>query len=178
LDKNGEAIRLAALSKERLGLANVSFVCDDFLRYEPDRAYDVVLSVASAHYLVDEGRGTELFHAFHSWLRPGGKLLLLGPRCRDEVPAVSWLPSPMSKRRDVFSEQQLRSLCQEVGLIVEDLRPAVFAPGTLATQLRTFHKSTPVSVLLYPLEWGMIVSDRFLPLNRDKSAYWVLLARR
>lgn len=51
LDKNPEAVRLATLAKEGLGLANVSFVCDDFLRYQPDGAYDVVLSVASAHYL-------------------------------------------------------------------------------------------------------------------------------
>lgn len=178
LDKNPEAVRLATLAKEGLGLANVSFVCDDFLRYQPDGAYDVVLSVASAHYLVDEGRGTELFRAFRSWLRPGGKLLLLGPRCRDEVPAVSWLPMPMSKGRDVFSEQQLQSLCQETELCIQKLQPVVFTLGTLATQLNAFRKSVLASVFLYSLAWGMTISDRLMPLNRDKSAYWVLLARR
>lgn len=169
---------MATLAKEKLGLANVSFVCDDFLRYQPDGAYDVVLSVASAHYLVEEGRGIELFRAFRSWLRPDGRLLLLGPRCRDEVPAVNWLPMPMSKRRDIFSEQQLLSLCQEAELYIQRLQPAVFALGTLATQLSAFRKSFPALVLLYSLEWGMTISDRFLPLNRGKSAYWVLLAVR
>ncbi len=179
LDKNVEAIRLATLAKEKLGLANVSFVCDDFLRYHPDGAYDVVLSVASAHYLVEEGRGIELFRAFRSWLRPDGRLLLLGPRCRDEVPAVNWLPMPMSKRRDVFSWQQLDLLCQDSGLCIESLRPAVFALGTIAKQISSLHDSTHVlGKLLYPLEWALDTSDRLFPLVQDKSAFWVMIARQ
>lgn len=178
LDKNSEAIHLATVAKERLDLTNVSFVCDDFLRYQPNEPYDVVLSVASAHYLVDEGRGVELFRAFRSWLQPSGKLLLLGPRCRDEVPAIGWLPMPMSKRRNVFSEQQLRSLCREAELCIQQLQPAVFALGTLAKQLSALRNSIPALAFLYLLEWGMTISDRFLLLDQDRSVYWVLLAKR
>lgn len=179
LDKNPEAIGQANFAKERLGLTNVSFVCDDFLMYQPDEAYDVVLSVASAHYLVDEGKGAELFRAFHSWLQSGGKLLLLGPRCCDDVPAVSWLPAPMSKRRDVFSEQQLRSLCQDTGLSIEELQPAVFTMATIAKQLSLLHRSVRALVpLFYPLEWGLTVADRHLWFGPRESVYWVLSARR
>jgi len=179
LDRNPEAIGQANLAKKRLGLANVSFIGGDFLMYQSDDAYDVVLSVASAHYLADEGKGIELFHAFHSWLRPGGKLLLLGPRCRDEVPAVRWLPAPMSTRRDVFSERQLLSLCEDAGLFVEKLQPLIFTPGTIAKQLNSLHSSVSLIVpLFYLLEWGLTASEKVLSLNPGKSAYWVLQARR
>jgi len=179
LDKNPDAIQIATQAKERLGLANVSFICDDFLTYQASETYDLVLSVASAHYLVSEGKGKELFCAFHSWLRPGGKLLLLGPRCRDEVPSLGWLPAPMSKLRDVFSERQLHLLCQDAEFSIEELRPAVFALGTFAKQLSSLHRLVPVLVpLLYFLEWGLTTSERVPPFRRDGSAYWVLIARR
>ena len=136
VDNNPEAIRLALQAKKQLGLPNVSFIQGDFLTYQPDERYDAVLSVASAHYLVNDGRGAELFEAFRSWLQPGGKLLLLGPRCREEVRALNWLPAPMSKNRNVFSEQQLRSLCYDAGLTVEGVWPVCFTLATVSTQVR------------------------------------------
>lgn len=179
VDRDSEAICSATRRKDALDLFNVSFLEEDFLTYQPSEPYDVVLSVASAHYLVADGKGEDLFAQFKAWLRPGGALLLLGPRCRDEVPSLGWLPLPTSKLRDVLSLSQIKTLCQSSELNIEHLWPVVFTLGTVSKQLNAVHGLTPfLPSLLYPIEWGLSVLDRYIKLDRSKSAYWVLVAHR
>ena len=76
-----------------------------------------MLSVASAHYLAQIGRGPELLACFRRWLRPGGTLILYGPRHLPESPVAGWLPKLSGEWG--FTRQQLQDWCGEAGLTVE-----------------------------------------------------------
>ena len=60
----------AERARRSLGLSNLTFARADFLEFRPARPFDAVLSIASAHYLVADGRGAQLFRACSGWLRP------------------------------------------------------------------------------------------------------------
>src|SRR5213593_660733 len=107
------SLELAA--RRRLKLRSVGFVQGGLFDFPEPVPFDVVLSVASAHYAVEEGRGVDLFRAFRALLQPNGILLLFAPRCRAEVPYSPHLPAPF-KLRDVVSAQTLQSLCDAAGL--------------------------------------------------------------
>ena len=180
IDKNSEAIQQAEYKRQVLGLQNVAFVEADFLNFQPVELFNAVLSIASAHYLVEQNQGKALFDEFHAWLRPGGRLILLGPRMRDEVPLLEWLPQPISCQRTLYSHAQLIALCQQSGLRVDDLVPAVFQLGTMAKQLCVFQDISPrfLGKLLYPLEWSLSVMDIMFKFPSDCSYLWVMSAVR
>lgn len=99
VDRSEPSLEAAETARRQLAVENVVFVRSDFLDFRPPKQFDVVLSVASAHHLLQEGRGEELFQRFGSWLRPGGLLLLFAPRCRREVPWLRLLPPPVRATR-------------------------------------------------------------------------------
>jgi hypothetical protein len=121
MDREHDSISVAKGRARRMGLTNISFAAADFRAYHPDQPYDVVLSVASAHYMVEEGLGGHLFDAFRSWLIVGGQLLLLGPQAGVPIRLLPFLPNPMASRK-VFTSDQLSDLCRASGLRVERLR--------------------------------------------------------
>ena len=86
IDRDPASIVCARSMAERLSIESASFITTDFFDYHPDAPFDAMLSVASAHYLADEGRGEALFGQFASWLAPGGRLILyvrvVVKRCR------------------------------------------------------------------------------------------------
>jgi cyclopropane fatty-acyl-phospholipid synthase-like methyltransferase len=180
IDKDSVAINQAERSRRVLGLQNVTFIEADFLNFHPPESFDGVLSVASAHYLVEQKRGQALFDQFCKWLHPDGKLLLLGPRMRAEVPSIKWLPQLTSSQRDLYSYSQLTELCQQSGLIVEDLLPAVFFLGALAKQLHIAQSRFPkiLNKSLYPLEWLLSFMDPLIKFPSDHSCSWVLYAKQ
>ena len=168
---------------ERLSIQSASFITTDFLDYHADTPFDAVLSVASAHYLVDEGRGEALFHRFASWLAPGGRLILYGPRRREEVPMFGGLPAPF-EMREVFAPDDLSRFCAGAGLEVEMLAGVVHRMGTLAKQIhRLTGSSIPVRALAYPIELALLGLDRIgsssaSPDTVTPSSALLLVARR
>jgi SAM-dependent methyltransferase len=159
IDCDAAGIACAQGMAERLSIQSARFITTDFLDYQPDAPFDAVLSVASAHYLVDEGRGDALFGRFASWLAPGGRLILFGPRRREEVPAFGGLPAPFDMW-DVFAPDDLSRYCAGAGLRVEALSAVVHRMGTLAKQIRRLAgSSVPARALAYPIELALVGLD-------------------
>jgi SAM-dependent methyltransferase len=180
IDMTPADIERARQAGAALESRNTSFACVDFLRYAPAERFDVVLAVASAHYLVEAGKGGELFRRFSDWLRPGGTLLLFGPRRAQEVPRLAHLPPPF-RLRDVFSRGALDALCAENGLGVESLVPAIGTLGTYAKQVSCgAGASRTLSVVTYPLQLFLTSCDRVGNGSDAEapSSAWVLVARK
>ncbi len=179
IDRDPVAIASAEAGLQRLGLPNVVFRRSDFLASEPELPFDVILSVASAHYLMAEGRGEELFRQFGAGLRPGGLLVMLAPRHRGEVPCLPLLPPPF-RLRDVVSGDGLRGLCRTAGFEACAVIPVVGPLGTWAKQLAmAVGRSRLLAGLTYPLLLLLSALDRLTPRSAARrSAGWVLVARR
>ena len=176
VDVNPRAIATAQETCRRLGLERVSFREADFLSYEPAAPFDVVLSVASAHYLAETGRGPELFARFRRWLAPGGRLILLGPRASGEAGYGRWLPQ--GAPHPVFTRDGLAELCGGSGLSVEQLTPVIGRWGTLAKQVDwRLQRAAIASAAAYPLLLALSAVDaRRLRGNADRSIMWLLEA--
>lgn len=179
VDRDGACIARADAARARLGLRNVRFEAADFLAFDPPEPFDVVLSVGSAHYLAAEGRGGALFRRFGAWLRPGGLLILLGPRRGAEVPIAPLLPPPFTQR-GLFGRAELEGLVAEADLVFETLTPATGRLGTLAKQLsRATAHHRALAAVSYPFQIALAALDR--PASPDaggRSAAWLLRARR
>lgn len=178
IDRIADSTAAAAHAARRLGIANAAFTCADFERFHTRQPFDVVLSVCSAHYLVAAGRGPALFARFHAWLKPGGRLMAILPRHRDEIPFVTWLPSPAWHR--VCRLDDLRALCAGAGLVIEHVHPVVGRAGILARQIGWSRAPHPRLLgLLYPIERLLAWADaRRPPSGTEPAMFWVLLARR
>jgi SAM-dependent methyltransferase len=180
IDISAGDIAAAQRARDALGTPNATFACADFLHYTPAEPFDVVLAVASTHYLVEAGHGAELFHRVGDWLAPGGRLLMFGPRRRDEVPRLAQLPPPF-RLRDEFSRATLDTLCREGGLDVELLVPSIGTLGTYAKQVSLrAGGSRAMSLVTYPLQICLTSFDRVeqAPDADGPSSAWVLVARR
>ncbi|HEU4628915.1 MAG TPA: class I SAM-dependent methyltransferase [Gemmatimonadaceae bacterium] len=183
LDCSYDRVVTATAASRRLQLHNADFVCADFLAFQPTVTYDAVLTVDSAHYLVEEGAGAQLFQRFGTWLVPGGRLLLLGPRRVDEVPRLRHLPLPF-RPRDLFDADALLALCRGAGLTVDLLAPCVGPLATYAKQLSRYAGASRVRQLAsYPLQLVLTLGDGLRGAAADvrrgmPSAAWLLLAHR
>jgi SAM-dependent methyltransferase len=177
VDCDGAAVAQAEAARERLDLDNVMFVNADFREASFDDRFDVVLSVASAHYLAAAGSGVELFRTFAGWLRPGGMLCLLGPRASGRNPFSPRLPHP--PWHDVFSAGELVRFCAEAGLHVESLSGCIGPAAILAKQLSWASSNQPTAIrgLLYPVEWLMTCVDRLPTMQASGALMWLLKAR-
>lgn len=170
----------ARATANALDSRNTSFMTADFLAYEPAERFDVVLAVASTHYLVEAGQGGELFARFSEWLRPGGMLLLFGPRAAGDVPRLAHLPPPF-RLRNVFSRGALDTLCREHGLDVHLLTPVIGALGTYAKQVSLgAGGSRTLSLMTYPLQVALTSCDRVGSGDDAEvpSSAWVLIAHK
>jgi SAM-dependent methyltransferase len=176
VDRDSNAIARARADAECLKLNRVSFATEDFLQFKPRRAFDVVLSIGSAHYLVESGRGEELFNCFRQWLSEDGILVLLGPRRREEVPLTNRLPALPS--HDVFRRSDLENLCRSSALSCESIQPLIGTWGTVAKQLASPNRSLLGRATAYPLELLFDGMDRLWTKQRRMSAAWLLVARR
>ena len=171
VDVDAPSIAAAEERRKSLSLSNASFVEADFLAFRPAQRFDVVLSVASAHYLVQAGKGKALFDAFASWLAPGGLLVLFGPRRRGEMPMTRGLP-PIHGR-EIFGYDDLDTLCRSSGLVPEAIVPAVGRLGTMAKQVGRIGRS------LYPVQLLLDALEPRSPLPPDRPSFaWLVLARK
>jgi len=135
----------------RLDLQNATLARADFLEYQADGEFDVVLSVCAAHYLAGAGKGTELFLRFASWIRVGGRILLMVPRRSADVRSFGFL-RPVGKRT-AFSSDELAGLCRASGLTVQTITGAVGPLGIWAKQIGWFasRKGRLLSAVLWPV---------------------------
>lgn len=179
VDIDGNALREALEAFARAGNVVPTLVCSDFLDYEPQFPFDLVLSVASAHYLAKKGQDMAVFQKFRDWLRPGGRLILLAPRCRSEMPRWPILPSLSC--RDVFTVDRLRTLCRDTGLVIERLEGSIGSLGALAKQFeKWFSKglACPLRWVALPFLVGLTIADKLLDSKlHERSVFLLLVAR-
>jgi SAM-dependent methyltransferase len=176
LDRDSEAIATAERSRARLSLPNVQFVLGDFREVAVSPPADVVLSIASAHYLAAAGEGPQLFRAFANWLKPGGRLFMLAPRSSRHL----FLPTlPHPAWHDVFSSAELEALCHAAGFDVQILSGRIGRAAILAKQLAWGTGQHPgVRALAYPFELMMTVLDNCAGSKTGRETLmWLLIAR-
>jgi SAM-dependent methyltransferase len=178
LDFSETFLREAEESRRRLGIENARFELGDFMRFDPAEPFDVVLSVASVHYLASDGRGDEIFGRFRGWLKPGGTLAVLGPRRVEEAPFVSALTHP--PWHPVFTRDALSELCQRNRLRVASLAGCVGPLGTLAKQLNwcVERRSSLLRLGLYPAQLLLDLLDRGGRANESRPSLFFLLVAR
>lgn len=181
IDRDAEALCLADAARRRLALENVAFVRSDFTDFRAPAAFDIVLSVCSAHYLAAAGGGDALFECFASALKPGGRLMLYGPRAAGEAPWTPRLPRP--NWHDVFTADQLRGLSVGHGLRIDRLEGHLGSAGTLVKQVDLLAtgrwRRLGLMAGLYGLEWALAVADRRRRVGRDaRTLMWLLVSER
>ena len=178
VDKDGAAIQTAERTRERLAIPNVSFAEADFLGPESPGRFHVVLSVASAHYLAEQGRGPELFGRFREWLEPDGWLFLIAPRRARDVGFAPWLARPAG--HPVFTGEELTLLCHQSSLRVDSLTGCVGPLATLAKQLywEAQRRSVWLNRLLYPVQWTLSALDSHLGGRASTRTMMLLLVAR
>jgi SAM-dependent methyltransferase len=178
IDRDAAALERAERARARLALPNVSFAHADFLEFRDADRFDVVLSVASAHYLAEQGKGVELFARFRDWLLPGGHLVLLGPQRTRDVWFAPFLARPDA--HPVFTAEELEELCRKSALDIDELSGCV---GPLATVAKQFdweaerRGATWAVRALYPVKWSLTAVDARLRFrDRRHNLMWVLVA--
>ena len=189
MDRDPVSIRAAEDARHRLGVGNVSFVHSDYDSFEPPHRFDVVLAVASAHYLTEEGDGQRLFRTFSRWLKPGGHVVLFDTRWDGRTPFFSWLPCP-SKYHDRFSFDELLLVCQKNGLNVEHLHGQIGPLGIAAKQLGWVTSKHPcparqepskvhaLHTAFYPARLALAWLDSRRSFGRKQlTLMWLLVAR-
>lgn len=175
-----DSVAEAEVSRRTLSLPNVSFHKSDFLDFEGDEEFDLVLSIFSSHYLAAEGRGPALFAQFAKWLKPGGRLFLLAPRRACETPFTPFLPR--KRWWDVYSREEILNLSNGSGLFVEHLSGRTGPIGALGKQVAAMipdGRWRAARLATYPILF--ILS--WLDGNRargtlSRSVSWLLVARK
>jgi SAM-dependent methyltransferase len=180
LDRCRQALAVAEQARQRLGLANASFLQADFAEFRTRPAFDVVLSVCSAHYAVRDGTGQSAFEGFRACLKPGGHLVLYTSRMRCEAPFVTWLPR--WSWHDVCSADQLVRLCADSALDVEYLGGRIGRLGTAAKQLDQIAsggwRRLMLASGLYAIQLALASLDlRWGDTGNRRSLMWLLVAR-
>lgn len=182
VDMDERSIAEARSRGKQLAIGNCTFELSSFLDFQPAGRFNVVLSIASAHYLAKEGKAHALFSRFSKWLMPGGTLLLFGPREPESIPVVDWLP-PLTNDWG-FSRLDLLELCRANRLetAVEGaygLFPVIGKAATVAKQLAIATDENPLTrVVAYPVVWALGSIGLLGPRVEEPSAAWLLVARR
>ena len=178
IDRDSKVIERAQLRRDTLRLANVSFRLGDFVEFRPARPVDLVLSICSTHYGPSNEDTVLLFRRMASWLKPGGSLVLLAPRCDGERPFVSVLARP--RWHGMFSRSTLTALCQANGLTIDRLVGRIGRVGTMAKQLDWWRRdlSLPSGLVVKALARGLATVDAHLPAPQTCTLMWLLVARR
>ena len=181
LDRDAGTLRIAESARRKLGLENLSFVQADFADFRAAPAFDVVLSVCSAHYLAAAGGGNDLFQGFAAALKPHGRLVLYAPRAAGEAPWLPFLPRPVW--HDVFTAAQLRALCVANGLRVNRLEGELGRAGTVVKQIDSLAtgrwRRVALAAGLYGIECALAAWDRRRRSRPGRATLmWLLLAQR
>jgi trans-aconitate methyltransferase len=176
IDKDEDCIAAAQQKQWALGRSNLQFIATDFLAFTPTAPFDVVLAVASTHYLAKQGRGDELLRRFAEWLRPGGTLLLYGPRACEERPHP---PLGGLVGGDWgFHAADLDAMVRRAGMVVRELLPQVEYFGAAAKQIASRSgRSRLGRVLTYPVQVALTaVGNARQPNTQSRSVAYLLIA--
>jgi SAM-dependent methyltransferase len=178
IDRDQAFIGRAEARRRALAVPNAEFVVDDFLTFCARPPFDVVLAVCSTHYGRTPGESELLFSRIREWLRPGGSVVLLEPRCRTEAPFVPRLGAPAW--HDQFSAAALRRLCDASDLRIDRLDSCIGRMGVLAKQLdwRRGRLVEPMNSAIRVLALGLAALDARLPEPRRRSLMWLLVGHR
>lgn len=181
LDRDAAALRIAESARRKLRLDNLSFVQADFADFRSPPAFDIVLSICSAHYLTAAGGGDLLFNCFAAALRPEGRLVLYAPRAAAEAPWLPLLPRPVW--HDVFTAAQLRALCIANGFRITRLAGELGRAGTMVKQIDILAtgrwRRVALAAGLYGIECALAAWDRRVSIQSDSATLmWLLLAQR
>ena len=181
LDRDASRLRDADERRRLLGLSNLTFVLSDFAEFGRDAAFDVVLSVCSAHYLAESGAEDQVFDFLASALAPGGRLLLYGPRAAAEVPWIAGLPRP--EWHPVFTAAQLERLCAAHDLEIDGLQGHLGRAGTMVKQVDLLAagrwRRFAMAAGLYGVEYALSAIDRRVGVRPGTpTLMWLLSARR
>ncbi len=175
IDINKKSIKTAILNSEKLNAPNCRFIESDFLRHNKSSHYDIIISVLSIHYLGKQGRGNEIINKFKSWLKKGGKMILLVPREQKFIPQVNNLPQ--LEWYDIFSHNNIQGHCVNAGLTIEKIVPVVSKTGTLSKQIDLWakQKSRFLKIITFPLCMFLATFIKVPPNN--KSLMWLVIAK-
>ncbi len=178
IDKDGGGIERAKSRTRDMSLSSLTFKESDFADFEPDRPFDVVLSICSAHYGTTPLETELLFKRMRSWLTPTGYLVLLVPRMIAETPFVEVLRHP--RWHEVFSRDGLKRLCERSGLTIQCLAPSIGRIGTVAKQVdwARIDVPEPAGGAISVIARGVAAVDSLIPQTPDRSLMWLLVAQR
>jgi SAM-dependent methyltransferase len=177
IDRNADQIRRAEQRRESLGLRNAGFVAADYVEWQDRSAFDIVLSVNSAHYALPAGRGPLLFQRFREWLAPSGVLILFAPWCGAEGAAGGGENHSQATPKGFVSTAQISGLCDAAALRVDTMAPCIGRLGILAKGLAIQTERRPfLSTALYPAQLALSYFDRQLPRDFSRSAALILTA--
>jgi hypothetical protein len=177
IDRNADLVRRAEQRRQALGLRNAIFVAADYVEWQGHGAFDIVLSVNSAHYALPAGRGPHLFQRFREWLDPSGVLILFAPWCGAEGAAVGGENHSQATPKGFVSTAQISGLCGAAALRVETMTPCIGRLGILAKGLAIQTERMPfLSTALYPAQLALSFFDRQLPRDFSRSAALILTA--
>jgi SAM-dependent methyltransferase len=177
IDRNADQIRRAEQRRQSLGLRNANFVAADYVEWQGSGAFDIVLSVNSAHYALPAGTGPLLFQRFREWLDPSGVLILFAPWCGSEGAAGGGENGSPAAHKGFVSTAQISGLCEAAGLKVETMAPCIGRLGILAKGLAIQSERRPfLSTVLYPAQLALSFFDRQLPRDFSRSAALILTA--
>ncbi|HXH25933.1 MAG TPA: class I SAM-dependent methyltransferase [Vicinamibacterales bacterium] len=178
LDRDRAHLDRAAALRRSLAIPNADFIAGDFLAFRAASPFDVVLAVCSTHYGRTDEESERLFARIREWLRPGGCVVLLQPRCRTETPFASRLGAPAW--HDQFSAAALRRLCDRSDLQIDRLNSCIGRMGVVAKQL-DWHRgrlAEPVKSAVRLVALGLAAVDARLPEPRRRSLMWLLVGHR
>lgn len=163
MDRDAARLRAGTRIEQTEPLGNVRYVEGSFLTEIPGR-FDVILSVASIHYAAAEGDGELALRHLAGALAPGGRLILLVPRCDVEQPVWRALPRP--RGWSVFTPAGAEALVRGAGLQVRSVEGLYGSWCVLGKQLAMWAGGSAVRrVVSLPLQ-GLIRATAF-DLLRD-----------
>ena len=176
VDFSEKAINTAKKNASKLGLNSTEIYCNDFLKYTPNKEFDIILSVASYHYLMEINKGDELFSRTLDWLKPEGKLICFIPRTASEV-TISGKYKPLPKH-SVASYKDIEGVCNKAGFVIEKLTPCINSKAILAKQMYASLGGIK-KLIAYPkmLQLSNKANLLFNDINTTSYA-WVLIASK
>ena len=177
IDRNADLVQRAEQRRQSMGLRNAGFVAADYVEWQSRGAFDIVLSVNSAHYALPAGTGPHLFQRFRDWLDPSGVLILFAPWCGAEGAVAESENHSQATPKGFVSTAQISGLCGAAALRVETMEPCIGRLGILAKGLAIQSERRPfLSTILYPAQLALSFFDRQLPRDFSQSAALILTA--
>ena len=176
VDQRGTFLDGARERARSRGLGNARFVEADLTAPLPEPSFDAVVALECLHEIPDDHQALE---RMAEALRPGGALAL-------QVPESDWhpvLPGSSGIWRDEvrhgYSEGELRTMLDDVGLVPDEFRPTYRSLVAAAQEIRDRIKAAalPVRLLAFPFLAAAVRLER-LGLTWGRPSAVMAIAHR